>query len=70
MPTIVEEMSEALAIMYERMELEENGETQVPLGGFSPDTQKQMIHLAMKAASKPERGYIVFLSPQVVSPKL
>ena len=70
MPTIVEEMSEALAIMYERMELEENGETNAPLRGFTPETRKHMIHLAMKAASKPEGGYIVFLSPKVVSPKL
>ena len=63
-------MANALAIMYERMELEEKGETEVPSCGFSPHLQEQMIHLAMKASSKFEAGFIVFLSPTVVQPTL
>ena len=69
-PKIVEEMAGALAIMYERMELEEKGETEAPAIGFSPHLQSQMIHLAMKAVSKSEGGFIVFLSPTVAHPTL
>jgi hypothetical protein len=69
-PTIVEEMSSALAIMYERMELQGDGETDMPTCGFSPQLKERMIHLALKASSTSEGGFIVFLSPTVVQPTL
>jgi len=70
---ITEDLATSMSLMFSRMTVQEDGIFDVPpSGALSMHTQQSAVHAAMKISSRKStnKGFLVWLSPSVVNPKL